>query len=180
MVMRAMGLVIFSLLVAGGAFAQPAQAPAAYRLLCLYRPADCLPKGEFVPAVEVTDKRRKQMETVNTLINQGVKEITDNDRLAIEDAWIEPDGSGDCEDFAIAKRDILLMLGWPSSALLLTIVRNPKNEGHAVLTVVTTKGDLILDEPGPLILPPEKTGHTFFTRQSQRDPKVWEAVPYAR
>ena len=35
--------------------------------------------------------------------------------------------------------------GWPASSLLMTVVRDEKGEGHAVLTARTVQGDFILD-----------------------------------
>ena len=39
-----------------------------------------------------------------------------------------------CEDYALLKRHELMQLGWPSSALLMTVVMDESFEGHAVLT----------------------------------------------
>jgi len=58
---------------------------------------------------------------------------------------IPDDGYGDCEDYVLLKRRMLIQSGWPREALLVTVVRNEKDEGHAVLTVTTDKGDYILD-----------------------------------
>ena len=38
-----------------------------------------------------------------------------------------------------------MLRGWPESKLLITVVRDENNEGHAVLTVRTDEGDFILD-----------------------------------
>ena len=40
---------------------------------------------------------------------------------------------------------MLIQAGWPREALLITVVRDKKGEGHAVLTVKTDKGEFILD-----------------------------------
>ena len=45
----------------------------------------------------------------------------------------------------LLKRRMLMQAGWPREALLITVVRDKKGEGHAVLTVKTDKGDFILD-----------------------------------
>ena len=55
------------------------------------------------------------------------------------------DGYGDCEDYVLLKRKMLIDAGWPREALLITVVRDRKGEGHAVLTVKTDKGELVLD-----------------------------------
>ena len=38
-----------------------------------------------------------------------------------------------------------MQAGWPRQALLITVVRDKKGDGHAVLTVKTDKGEFILD-----------------------------------
>ena len=45
----------------------------------------------------------------------------------------------------LLKRRMLMQAGWPRQALLITVVRDKKGEGHAVLTVKTDKGEFILD-----------------------------------
>jgi predicted transglutaminase-like cysteine proteinase len=45
----------------------------------------------------------------------------------------------------LMKRQALARLGWPPSALLVTVVRDRRGQGHAILTVRTDQGDLILD-----------------------------------
>ena len=44
----------------------------------------------------------------------------------------------------LERRD-LIEKGWPVGALLITVVRQRNGEGHAVLTVETDRGDLVLD-----------------------------------
>ena len=55
--------------------------------------------------------------------------------------WSYPDdGYGDCEDYVLLKRRLLAARGFPESTLLITVVRDENNEGHAVLTVRTDRG----------------------------------------
>ena len=91
--------------------------------------------------------------------------------------WDYPDdGKGDCEDYVLLKRRMLMQAGWPREALLITVVRDKKGDGHAVLTVKTNKGEFILDNQESEILPWNKTGYRFVKRQSQSDPNVWVAL----
>ena len=60
--------------------------------------------------------------------------------------WNYPDdGYGDCEDYVLLKRRMLMQAGWPREALLITVVRDKKGDGHAVLTVKTNRGEFVLD-----------------------------------
>jgi predicted transglutaminase-like cysteine proteinase len=62
--------------------------------------------------------------------------------------------------------------GFPRQALLMTIVRDHNDQGHAILTVRTNSGDFILDNLTDEIRPWEATGFRFVKRQSQEDPNV--------
>jgi predicted transglutaminase-like cysteine proteinase len=100
--------------------------------------------------------------------------MTDMDHWGVIDRWNYPDdGYGDCEDYVLLKRRLLIQRGWPREALLVTVVLDNQNEGHAVLTVTTDKGDYVLDNKKEDILLWSKTGYRFVKRQSQSDPNVW-------
>jgi predicted transglutaminase-like cysteine proteinase len=71
---------------------------------------------------------------------------------------------------------MLIQSGWPQEALLVTVVRDKRDEGHAVLTVTTDKGDYILDNQNEDILLWSKTGYRFVKRQSQSDPNMWVSL----
>jgi len=48
----------------------------------------------------------------------------------VVERWSYPDdGYGDCEDYALLKRRMLIEAGWPREALLLTLVRGGDGEG---------------------------------------------------
>jgi len=89
--------------------------------------------------------------------------------------WIEKwslrtDGYGDCGRLRLLKRKMLIDAGWPREALLITVVRDKKGEGHAVLTVKTDKGEFILDNQKRNVVAWTETGYRFVKRQSQSDP----------
>jgi predicted transglutaminase-like cysteine proteinase len=48
-----------------------------------------------------------------------------------------------------------------------------KNQLHAVLTVRTDRGELILDNQTPEILFWYETNYRYLTRQSPADPNIW-------
>jgi predicted transglutaminase-like cysteine proteinase len=111
---------------------------------------------------------------INTWVNETIKPLTDIRHWGVVDRWSYPgDGYGDCEDYVLLKRRMLIQSGWPREALLVTVVRNEKDEGHAVLTVTTDKGDYILDNQNKNILLWSETRYQFVKRQSQADPNVW-------
>jgi predicted transglutaminase-like cysteine proteinase len=102
---------------------------------------------------------------------------TDIEHWGVVDRWSYPDdGYGDCEDYVLVKRRTLMQSGGPRDALLVTVVRDEKDEGHAVLTVTTDKGDYILDNQNKNILLWSETRYRFIKRQSQADPNVWVSL----
>jgi predicted transglutaminase-like cysteine proteinase len=103
--------------------------------------------------------------------------MADMDHWGLIDRWNYPDdGYGDCEDYALLKRRMLMQAGLPRQALLITVVRDHNDEDHAVLTVKTDKGEFILDNLNPDILLWSETGYQFVKRQSETDPNVWVSL----
>jgi predicted transglutaminase-like cysteine proteinase len=95
----------------------------------------------------------------------------------VVEKWSYPDdGYGDCEDYVLLKRRLLIEAGWPREALLITVVRDRRGDGHAVLTVKTDKGEYILDNQNVDIVLWSETGYRYVKRQSQSDPNVWVAL----
>jgi predicted transglutaminase-like cysteine proteinase len=58
----------------------------------------------------------------------------------------------------------------------MTIVRDEMNEGHAVLTVKTTRGEFILDNMNDQLKVWSRTPYRFVKRQSQEDQNLWVAI----
>ena len=58
----------------------------------------------------------------------------------------------------------------------MTVVRDEKGEGHAVLTARTVQGDYILDNKIEDVRLWNKTPYQFVMRQSYLNPKVWVAL----
>ena len=94
----------------------------------------------------LTPKAWTDLIQVNNWVNEKIKPVTDLEHWGVVERWNYPDdGYGDCEDYVLLKRRMLIKAGWPREALLITVVRDKKGEGHAVLTVKTNKGEFILD-----------------------------------
>jgi predicted transglutaminase-like cysteine proteinase len=153
------------------------RAPIGWKQFCQDHPEDCT--GGSVPALDVqlTKAAFKEMERVNRYVNDHVKPMTDLDHYGVVEKWAYPDdGYGDCEDYVLSKRKMLMQAGWPQSALLVTVVRDKKGDGRAVLTVRTDKGEYILDNQEDQILTWSETGYRFVKRQAQTDVNVWVSL----
>jgi predicted transglutaminase-like cysteine proteinase len=170
-------------LVALGATVMPssagaASAPAAFYDFCQQNPDECARQGGG--EVSLTSARLDELRRVNASVNTSIRPATDAQSRGTSDTWslLNPGDAGDCEDYAILKRHELIARGWPSSSLLLTVVRDPHGEGHAVLTVSTSQGELVLDNKTSAIRAPQNTPYTYYSRQSSEDPMRWVAVGY--
>ena len=67
-------------------------------------------------------------------------------------------------------------MGYPLGSLLLTVARDAKGGGHAVLTVVTDLGDFVLDNLEPKVLLWKDTEIYYLKRQSQQDLNRWVSL----
>jgi predicted transglutaminase-like cysteine proteinase len=154
-----------------------ASAPIGWTDFCSHLPRECDGRPLEARDVVLSQKAWKDLVRINKMVNEGVKPMTDLEHWGVVERWSYPtDGYGDCEDYVLLKRRMLMQSGWPRQALLITVVRDSKGEGHAVLTVKTDKGEYILDNQEDQILLWSETSYRFVKRQSQRDPNVWIAL----
>lgn len=163
-------------------FTNPAFAPAGgitsipvgASEFCKSHRSECKANPNAVGATVLTEARWAQLVQVNNVVNAAVTAMTDEDYYQVAEYWAYPDdGYGDCEDFALAKRKALIEAGWNPSTLLVTVVREAKGTGHAVLMVRTDRGDLVLDNQDGRILVWNETPYTYLKRQSQADAGQW-------
>lgn len=152
----------------------PAFAPPAFSPFCSREARLCSTSGRS-KVVALTPQREAELQQVNRSVNSRIKEVSDMVTTGKADDWRVPTTVGDCEDFAILKKKELMKRGWPASALLLTVARN-RGEGHTVLTVRTSKGDLILDNLTSTVRDWSKTPYQYFARQAQGNGKNWERI----
>ena len=127
--------------------------------------------------IDRTPAALNDMERVNRKVNMAVEPVTDMDHWGVVDRWDYPtDGKGDCEDYALLKRKILMRKGYPRQALLMTVVKDHEGEGHAILTIKTSRGEFVLDNLDDKVLPWADTGYRFIKRQSQEAPNLWQSI----
>jgi len=162
-------------------FANPAFAPTGGQTsvpigaaeFCKHYRSDCAPNRNVVEAMPLDEARWSQLVDINNLINAAVVPVTDAEYYQVDEYWAYPDGYGDCEDIALAKRKALIANGWNPSTLLMTVVRERNGAGHAVLMVRTDRGDLVLDNQDSRILVWNQTPYQFLKRQSQANASQW-------
>jgi predicted transglutaminase-like cysteine proteinase len=157
------------------------RAPIGWIDFCSENPMECGNGASQPRDIVMSQAAWRDLNKVNHWVNENVKPMTDMDHWGVIEKWSLPtDGYGDCEDYVLLKRKMLIDAGWPREALLITVVRDRKGEGHAVLTVKSDKGEFILDNQNESIVSWTDTGYRFVKRQSQGDPNVWVALGDAR
>jgi predicted transglutaminase-like cysteine proteinase len=150
--------------------------PIGWLQFCNDHASECGGSG-YGRDVVLSSKSWTDLVRINKLVNDTIKPLTDLDHWGVAEHWDYPsDGYGDCEDYALLKRQMLVRAGWPRSALLMTVVRDKKNEGHAVLTVKTDKGEFILDNQNESIVLWSESGYRFVKRQSQSNQNMWVSL----
>ena len=147
--------------------------PIGYVNFCRERADECRPSRRFADRVQLTSTKFTELKDVNKSVNDAVAPITDMDLYGKVEVWTYPVNEGDCEDYVLLKRRILIERGWPESTLLITVVRDENNDGHAVLTVRTDRGDFVLDNKQQDVMAWADTPYTFVKQQSARNPLVW-------
>lgn len=150
------------------------RAPLGWSQFCAEHPHECRSPAVVVQEAVLSPAKWKELLRINDLVNEQIQPLTDLEHYGVVEKWTYPeDGYGDCEDYVLLKRRLLADAGWPLQALLITVVRDHKGEGHAVLTVKTNKGDFILDNQETEVLRWSETNYRYVKRQSQSDPNVW-------
>ncbi|MFM9937956.1 MAG: transglutaminase-like cysteine peptidase [Hyphomicrobiaceae bacterium] len=191
----ATGLVLGAASVAGPAAADPGKAfrgqdraspymrifgstlpPYGFVRFCESYPAECVAGRADEARMQAGAARMSELDAINRHVNRTIIATSDLELYGETERWVIPKTHGDCEDYALLKRQLLMARGWPASALLMTVVRDEKGEGHAVLTARTAQGDFILDNKVDDIKAWHKVPYAYVMRQSYIDPRVWVSL----
>jgi len=142
----------------------------AWTEFCGRLPAECAVDHTEPDVIILTPETRDLLEAVNHYVNRSITPMLDENHWSKIDQWDLPsDGYGDCEDYQLLKRKLLVEAGLPRRALRMTVVIDETEKGHAVLTVRTPGEDLILDNRTNAVLGWEQTGYKFVKRESAKD-----------
>jgi len=151
--------------------------PIGWVEFCIDQPLECDVAPSAPRDVVMTGRAWKELVFVNKWVNSNVKPMTDLDHYGVVEKWAYPtDGYGDCEDYVLLKRRMLIDAGWPREALLITVVRDKNGDGHALLTVKSDRGEFVLDNQVDDITLWSESGYHYVKRQSQSDPNVWVSL----
>jgi predicted transglutaminase-like cysteine proteinase len=151
--------------------------PIGWAEFCIEYAPECDTRRSLPRDVALSTRAWVELKRINVAVNTSIKPMTDMDHWGVVERWNYPDdGYGDCEDYALQKRKLLVAAGWPREALLMTVVRDQNGNGHAILTVKTDRGEYVLDNQTNDVLLWADTGYRFVKRQSQSDPNVWVSL----
>jgi len=151
--------------------------PYGWVEFCQRNGAECQDDTRIAQDVQLDAAAFNKIARINTWVNRHIEPIADNDHWGAVDQWDYPvDGKGDCEDYALLKRRMLIEQGFPREALLLTVVKEKNGDGHSVLTIRTNRGEFVLDNLTDQVKPWKKAPYRFVKRQSQHNQNVWVAI----
>jgi predicted transglutaminase-like cysteine proteinase len=149
--------------------------PAGFISFCLRFPDQCdAPGGPSV--IPLSPATWQRLQHVNREVNNAIWPEDDRRHYGRAEYWTIPtDGFGDCEDYALTKRQRLLRLGFPMRALRIAVVWAPGPGRHAVLIAATSGGEFVLDNVQYEILERSRTSYLWLAEESPSQPRSWIA-----
>ncbi|MBD0414988.1 transglutaminase-like cysteine peptidase [Oryzicola mucosus] len=151
--------------------------PVGHYDFCQRERGECSQKTPSKAPVQLTRSLWAKIVEVNNTVNMAIEPRTDMELWGQEEVWSFPvNMKGDCEDYVLEKRRRLMKLGVPAGSLLITVVRQPSGDGHAVLTVRSDLGEFILDNLESRVLAWHETDYTYLKRQSETNSGVWIGI----
>jgi predicted transglutaminase-like cysteine proteinase len=151
--------------------------PVGWVQFCGDNPEDCRVDALPAKVAKLDNRAWRELVRINRDVNDAVEPMSDLEQWGTLEKWSYPTtGKGDCEDYVLEKRKRLIEAGWPRQSLLITVVRDKKGDGHAVLTVKTDRGDFVLDNQETRVKGWTDTGYSFVKRQSAEHPNKWVSL----
>lgn len=132
----------------------PASEPIGHVRFCEQNPEECNVTSDG-QAMQMNSQRWQELRIINVMFNSQIVPTLDTDNPENVTQAVDGDHGevwsffhsrlGDCEDYVLTKRRELIKLGWPTSSLLIAVVRKVDGDGHAILIARTNEGDFVLD-----------------------------------
>ncbi len=140
--------------------------------------------------IELTDSLKRKLDDFNWKQNRRIAYTHDSVQFNMSDWWAYTPDKGDCDDYMVTKALELLLhfgetdWGFNRSNIRMTTCWVENDRGyHAVLTLITDKGDLVLDNRRGLATFAAdlvKQGYKFHKREKDQIayPGQWETITY--
>jgi predicted transglutaminase-like cysteine proteinase len=156
--------------------ASPTLAPFQHVRFCLRYPSDCTSNPTESERIDLNAERSELLKRVNLSVNASIIPSPKSYGPDLQDGWTIAPNMGDCNDYAVTKRHVLLESGLPGKALRLSVVKTTSGIGHLVLVVATTRGDIVMDNLTDAIRPWQSTDYHWLKIQSATDSRFWHEV----
>lgn len=137
--------------------------PTGFYRFCLSHSEEC----QAAPGLPLASK------SLLIAINDDVNKRISPQNEGSADVWALNPSRGDCEDYAITKRSMLIKAGVSSSALRIAVGTLRSGERHAVLIATTDSGELVLDNLTGDLTPVDRADIRFESIQSPSAPRIW-------
>jgi predicted transglutaminase-like cysteine proteinase len=116
-------------------------------------------------------------ERINREVNASVTYKTDLEQYSTPEFWKEAGTFGDCEDYALRKRELLLKAGFARKDLHLALCWVETGDYHCVLLCNTSKGWFVLDNRYPFPTPPKQLPYKWDKALDEVDGK-WYVLSF--
>ncbi|MGY3038074.1 putative transglutaminase-like cysteine proteinase [Bradyrhizobium sp. USDA 4354] len=150
--------------------------PLSFSQFCIQYPEDCQHHDDRrIRDFRSSIQRWRELAQINSTVNFGIAP-KDPPASRRDAEWQIFPYEGNCGDYAVTKRHLLLRSGWPSSALLLAeVIIRATGEHHLVLLVREGKAVLVLDNLSPVVTPlvDALDRFTLVRAESGADPRRW-------
>lgn len=150
--------------------------PLSFSLFCIQYPADCQEQRDRrITNYRSRMQRWRELNQINATVNFGIMpKAMSASRNDYE--WTIFPYDGNCGDYAVTKRHLLLRAGWPSSSLLLAeVIIRATGEHHLVLLVREGRAVFVLDNLNPIVFRLNEVSdqYVLVRTESEQNPLVW-------
>lgn len=149
--------------------------PYGHVSFCKSHKSECSKQAQVGPE-KLGGSRWNKIVSINASVNKAIKPVSDAKKFGKTEVWAYGGSSGDCEDYALAKRRKLINAGFKPSNLRLTMVRIRGGEAHTVLVVRTEKGDYVLDNLRNDVRLWNSAGYRFVKMQDGANGSNWLSI----
>lgn len=143
--------------------------PAGWLNWCMADPGRCAPARQ-AETLASTASLLALLERVQREVNAAIEPRPEPPG---RDLWRADAAAGDCEDYALAKRARLQAAGLPAGAVRLATAALPRGELHAVLTVETDRGTLVLDNLARGVVPIRALDYAWLRVEGTQGSLAW-------
>ena len=116
-------------------------------------------------------------ERINSKVNASVSYMSDSEQYGKPEHWVEAGTFGDCEDYALRKRELLLNAGFARKDLHLACCWDETEAYHCVLLCRTDNGWFVLDNRYTWPMTPKSLPYRWDKALDEVDGK-WYALSF--